>query len=166
VTAVTGEPASISYNLQPRGKNGKFIRSGRAFKEGTGKSTARSPTFYRRARRFGKRRLERAAHSVGIGSQTDQSRSESAVGEDPKGIAASSGENNWFDSCEAHHVTVSPQEDRGGTTEKVGEGEDGSEEGGVAVIVASPALFNVQCRTPRQIDLANSLAWNEVILSG
>jgi superfamily I DNA and/or RNA helicase len=26
----------------------------------------------------------------------------------------------------------------------------------VAVIVASPALFNVQCRTPRQIELANA----------
>jgi hypothetical protein len=26
----------------------------------------------------------------------------------------------------------------------------------VAVIVASPALFQVQCRTPRQIELANA----------
>lgn len=51
------------------------------------------------------------------------------MGEDPKGIAASSGENNWFDSWEAHHVTVSPQEDRGGTAEEVGEGEGGEEEG-------------------------------------
>jgi hypothetical protein len=30
------------------------------------------------------------------------------------------------------------------------------EEGGVAVHVANPALFNVQCRTPRQIELANA----------
>ena len=27
----------------------------------------------------------------------------------------------------------------------------------VTVIVASPALFHVQCRTPRQIELANAL---------
>jgi hypothetical protein len=88
------------------------------------------------------------------------------MGAGPKWIEASSGgKNNGFGSCETHHVSSSPQEDRGGAAEEVGEGE-GGEEGGVAVIVASPALFNVQCRTPRQIDLANSLAWNEVILSG
>ena len=90
------------------------------------------------------------------------------MGKDSEGIAANirGSQNNGLHSCEAHDLGGRPQEDRGGTTEKVGEGEDGSEEGGVAVLVASPALFNVQCRTPRQIDLANSLAWNEVILSG
>jgi len=39
----------------------------------------------------------------------------------------------------------------------VGEGEGGAEEGGVAVLVASLALFNVRCRTPRQIELANAI---------
>jgi hypothetical protein len=80
--------------------------------------------------------------------------------------AEASEDSGGLGSCEAHHVDFSPQEDRGGAAEKVGEGQGGEEEGGVAVLVASPALFNVQCRTPRQIDLANSLAWNEVILSG
>ena len=87
------------------------------------------------------------------------------MGKSSEGIASSS-ENNWFDTCQAHHVGIRPQEDRGGAAGTVGESEGWEEEGGVAVLVASPALFEVQCRTPRQIDLANSLAWNEVILSG
>jgi hypothetical protein len=69
-------------------------------------------------------------------------------------FAASEG-SDGFGSCQTHHVGISPQEDRGGTAGKVGEGA-GREEGGVAVLVASPALFNVQCRTPRQIELANA----------
>jgi hypothetical protein len=47
-----------------------------------------------------------------------------------KAIAASGGE-NCFDSCEAHHVVIRPQEDRDGTAGTVGQGEGGSEEGSV-----------------------------------
>jgi hypothetical protein len=38
-------------------------------------------------------------------------------------IAASGSENNWLDTCEAHHVGISPEEDRGGAAGTVGEGE-------------------------------------------
>jgi hypothetical protein len=64
------------------------------------------------------------------------------MGKGWKGVAGSSGgsKGNWFGTREAHHVGVSPQEDRSSAEETVGEGE-GGEEGGVAVIVASPALF-------------------------
>ena len=41
------------------------------------------------------------------------------MGEGTEGIAPS--EKNWFGPCEAHHVGISPQEDRGGTKGEVGE---------------------------------------------
>jgi hypothetical protein len=53
-----------------------------------------------------------------------------AVGEDSKGIAASGrggSENDGFSSCEAHHVSISPEEDRSGTTGTLGEVEGGEE---------------------------------------
>jgi hypothetical protein len=52
------------------------------------------------------------------------------MGEGSEWIAASSGgsENNWVGTCEAHHVGISPQEDRGGAKVTLGE----VEEGGVA----------------------------------
>jgi hypothetical protein len=55
------------------------------------------------------------------------------VGKGWKRIEASSrgSENNCVGICEAHHVGISPQEDRGGTAGKMGEGEGASEEGGV-----------------------------------
>jgi hypothetical protein len=37
-------------------------------------------------------------------------------------IAASEG-SDGFGSCKAHHVGICPQEDRGGTASKVGEGQ-------------------------------------------
>jgi hypothetical protein len=46
-------------------------------------------------------------------------------------IAAS--EANSLGACEADHVGVSPQEDRGGTKGAVGEGEGGEEKGGLDV---------------------------------
>jgi hypothetical protein len=58
------------------------------------------------------------------------------VGKGSKGTEASSSgssENDGLDTCEAHHVGVSPQEDRGGAAGAVGEGE-GWEEGGVGFI--------------------------------
>jgi hypothetical protein len=58
------------------------------------------------------------------------------MGEHSEGIAASSGggKNNGLGSCQAHHVGISPQEDRGGTAGKVGEGEGCEKEiGGLAV---------------------------------
>jgi hypothetical protein len=48
----------------------------------------------------------------------------------PKGIAASSGENNCVGSGETHHVSSRPEKDRRGTAEKVGAG-TGGKEGGV-----------------------------------
>jgi hypothetical protein len=81
---VTGEPGSISYNLQPRGKNGKFVHSGRSFEEGTVKSTAGSSTVYCCTRGFGAL-IERAAHFVGVGSQADQHGAESTMGEAQNG---------------------------------------------------------------------------------
>jgi hypothetical protein len=80
----------------------------------------------------------------------------SEMGKGSEGTEASSGEskNNWLGSCKAHHVGISPQEDRGGTAEEVGAGEGCEEEGSVAVLVASADLLRVQRRMPRQIELA------------
>jgi hypothetical protein len=55
------------------------------------------------------------------------------VGEGSEWIEASSGENNRFGSCKAHHVSIGPQEDCGGTAGAVGEGKGAAEEGGVGV---------------------------------
>ena len=51
------------------------------------------------------------------------------MGEGKKRIAASrcDSENNGLGSCKAHHVRVSPQEDRSGTASKVGEVESRKE---------------------------------------
>jgi hypothetical protein len=51
------------------------------------------------------------------------------MGKGWEGIATSSrgSENNWLGTCEAHHVDFSPQEDRGGSAGKVGEGPGGEE---------------------------------------
>jgi hypothetical protein len=55
------------------------------------------------------------------------------MGEDSKGIAASSGgsQNDWFGSCKAHDVGVSPEEDRSGTAGEMGEVQSSKEEGGL-----------------------------------
>jgi hypothetical protein len=55
------------------------------------------------------------------------------MGKGSEWIAASGGgsENNWLGSCKAHHVRISPQEDRVGTAGEMGEGEGAAEEGGV-----------------------------------
>jgi hypothetical protein len=54
------------------------------------------------------------------------------MGKGSQWIAASGegGENNRFGSCKAHHVGISPQEDRGGAASEVGEVQS-SEEGKV-----------------------------------
>jgi hypothetical protein len=72
-----------------------------------------------------------------------------------KGIEASCGdsENDGLGTREAHHVSVSPQEDRGGAAGEMGAGEGGEEESGVAVLVTSRASFQVRCRTQGQIEL-------------
>jgi hypothetical protein len=44
--------------------------------------------------------------------------------------ANTGGEVNGIGSCQAHHVGISPEEDRSGTAGTVGEGE-GGEEGGL-----------------------------------
>jgi hypothetical protein len=113
-----------------RGNNGKLVWSGLAFEERTEKSAAGSPTVYCRTRGVGKLKLERAATSVRVGSQTDQSCSKSAVGKSKQSIAEG----------QAHHVGTSPQEDRGGTAGEVGEGEGCEEEGGLEP--AEPAAYS------------------------
>jgi hypothetical protein len=57
------------------------------------------------------------------------------LGEDSKGVDASNiiSEDNWLRTThEAHHVGISPQEDRYGTAGAVGTGE-GGEEGGIGL---------------------------------
>jgi hypothetical protein len=71
---------------------------------------------------FGKLGIERAAHFVGVGSSADQLRTEKTVGKGSKGITATEG-SDGFGSCEAHHVGISPQKDRGCSKGKVGKGE-------------------------------------------
>jgi len=51
------------------------------------------------------------------------------MGEDWEGTEAS--EDNWLFTSEAHHVGISPQEDRGSTASPVGAGEGAGEEGGL-----------------------------------
>jgi hypothetical protein len=51
------------------------------------------------------------------------------MGESWNRIAASSGENECFGSCEAHHVSISPEEDRRRRTPTLGEIQSGKEEG-------------------------------------
>jgi tRNA(adenine34) deaminase len=55
------------------------------------------------------------------------------MGEDPKGIAASSagGESKRLGTCEAHHVGSSSQEDRSRARSEVGEAKGAAEEGGI-----------------------------------
>jgi hypothetical protein len=79
------------------------------------------------------------------------------MGENSEWIEASGGgsETQCLDICEAQDVPICSQENCGGAAEKVGEDQGEAEEGGVAVLVTSPAVFQVQCKTPRQIELAN-----------
>ncbi|MGA7929152.1 MAG: hypothetical protein WCA20_24525 [Candidatus Sulfotelmatobacter sp.] len=109
----------------------KLIRSGRPFEERTQKSTAGSPAVYSRTRGFGKPKLDGAAHPVSHGSQTNQPRAEKTVGEDPKGIAANSG--NCFGSRETHAKNLSggQKENRGCRTRSLGKVPGGEEEGGL-----------------------------------
>jgi hypothetical protein len=109
-------------SLAEGGTKGKFVRSGRAFEERTGKSTAGRSTLHFCASGFGKLGIERAAHFVGVGSSADQLRTEKTVGKGSKGITATEG-SDGFGSCEAHHVGISPQKDRGCSKGKVGKGE-------------------------------------------
>ena len=51
------------------------------------------------------------------------------MGKDSEKIAASGGS---LRTCEAHHVGISPEEDRGGAEGEMGKGTGGEEEGGVA----------------------------------
>jgi hypothetical protein len=52
------------------------------------------------------------------------------MGEGSEWIEASKkrSEDNWLGSCKAHHVGISPQEDRSGTKGAVGEGEGSATE--------------------------------------
>jgi hypothetical protein len=64
------------------------------------------------------------------------------MGKRAETVAASSGgsEGNGRDSCQAHHVGGSPQEDRGDTKSTVGE-DTGCEEGGVGRISSLGSLL-------------------------
>ena len=57
------------------------------------------------------------------------------MGEDSEGLRAGSrsSENDDPGSGEAHHVGISPQEDRGVSKSTVGEAKGGAEEGSVAM---------------------------------
>jgi hypothetical protein len=70
------------------------------------------------------------------------------MGKGSKWIAASS-ENICFGFCEAHHVSISPQEDRGGTAAAVGEGEGCEEEGGVATVSAIARSCRDEEKSPK-----------------
>jgi hypothetical protein len=48
-------------------------------------------------------------------------------------LVTGANENNCFGKCEAHHVSLSPQENRSRTASTMGEGEGGTEKGGVAI---------------------------------
>jgi hypothetical protein len=54
------------------------------------------------------------------------------MGKGWEGTAASE-DIDGLGSCEAHHVSISQKENRGGTAGTVGEGEGGEEEGGLRV---------------------------------
>lgn len=53
------------------------------------------------------------------------------MGQDPEWLPASSRENNFFGSSEAHYVGISPQEDRSRATSEVGEGTGREEDSGL-----------------------------------
>lgn len=54
------------------------------------------------------------------------------MGEHSETVAANGGgENNGLGSSQAHHVGISPQENRGGAKGTVGEVQSGEEEGGI-----------------------------------
>ena len=64
-----------------------------------------------------------------------------AMGKDSKGIAAcSNGENNRLRFSEAHHVGISPSEDRRRSTRTLGEGEDEAEASGTDLSVPYAAV--------------------------
>lgn len=57
----------------------------------------------------------------------------------------------FIGSCKAHHVGISPQEDRGRAAGKVGEGTCGQEESGIAVLLSLAlhcSKFNVGLSAP------------------
>ena len=107
----------------PEGEtNGKLVRSGRAFEERTEKSTAGRSTLHFCARGIGEFGIDRTANYVSRCSQADQHGSKSAMGKDPKGIAARS---DWHNACEANDLGSRKEEDRSGTAGEVGKAESG-----------------------------------------
>jgi hypothetical protein len=73
------------------------------------------------------------ANNIGSFTTENGASAKGEMGEDSKGIAASSGgsQNDWFGSCKAHDVGVSPEEDRSGTAGEMGEVQSSEEEGGL-----------------------------------
>jgi hypothetical protein len=69
---------------------------------------------------------------IGVGSfaAKNGAGTKGEMGERSEWIAASEG-SDGLGSCQAHHVGGGPEEDRGSTAGKVGEGEGGAEEGGL-----------------------------------
>ena len=69
---------------------------------------------------------------IGSFAAEDGTGAKGKMGEGSRGIAANgASENNGLGTCEAHHVSIGPWEDRSVSAGKVGEGE-GSKEGWVA----------------------------------
>ncbi len=73
----------------------------------------------------------RPTRFVSAASRRKMARAQGTMGECAERIAVSrSGTETQFRSCQAHHVGIGPQEDRGGGACKVGEDSSG-EEGGI-----------------------------------
>jgi hypothetical protein len=84
------------------------------------------------------------------------------MGESKKRIAANcDSENNRLGSCEAQHVSISPQEDRGGTAGKVGEVEGRTEEGRLEGRNSEMEATNVPLKEIKTDSLAHELATSE-----
>src|SRR5450631_3456980 len=73
------------------------------------------------------------ANYIGSFTAQDGAGTKGTMGACSEGIAASSCdcENDGLGSCEARHVSISPQENRGGTAGEVGKGEGPANEGGI-----------------------------------
>jgi hypothetical protein len=135
--------------LNTEGQHGKSNQSASAASCGAARSAVarrevRPSDFRDRvAKRFGNIPKNRPTEANNIGSfKTENGAGATGeMGEGSEWIEASSGgrKGNWFGTREAHHVGVSPQEDRSSAAEKVGSGE-GGEEGG---IVSSGSLLRV-----------------------
>ena len=85
------------------------------------------------------------------------------MGESKKRIAASSchGENNWLGSCEAHHVSGSPQKDCNVSKSTMGKAESSTEEGRLEGRNSEMEATTVPLKEIKTDSLAHELATSE-----